>query len=219
MKKILVLVIIIQNLFVTAQQLEFGLNLGYNFSNIVDSNSDTDRAVIGNALWNSNLGFNILCYFKDPDENVTTRLNAIYRISKKGSVSEINANNKFEFSSKTHGLTFGMGGNVGDGYILFLDAGFGYSLLDNNDIYTGNLAKNQAFIAITDDFLIKNNEFVFLYALGVEKEIYKSLKLTFEVNGDASITKLNKSQGSFRTQGVGFSLGIRYILKLKNKGL
>lgn len=62
-----------------------------------------------------------------------------------------------------------------------------------------------------------NNSIIFLFALGVEKEVYDSLKLSFDVNGEPSITVLNTSQGQFRTQGLGFSLGIRYILKFKNK--
>ncbi|MFN3639994.1 MAG: hypothetical protein ACK4UK_03675 [Flavobacterium sp.] len=213
MKKSIIFLSLIFISKVNSQQLEFGANVGYSYSNIVNSNSDEKRVVIGNALWNTNYGLNALYYFKNPSENASARLNILYRNSKKGSVSEINAKNKYEFSTNTIGLTGGIGGDVGDGFILYLDAGFGFSLINNNDIFIGNLSQNEAFEDISEDLLIKNNEFVFLYALGVEKEISKKFKLYFEVNGDASITKLNLSSGSYITQGIGFSLGIRYFIK------
>ena len=71
-----------------AQQFEFGAHVGYSFSNIANSKSDQDRAVIGNALWNSNHGFNVLYYFRDLSMRESLRLNAFYRVSKKGSVSD-----------------------------------------------------------------------------------------------------------------------------------
>ena len=83
-----------------AQQLDVGITAGYWFDNIVDSNTTEKRAVIGKGLWNPNFGVSALYYFHKPDEIITTRLGLLYRMSKKGSMSEVYDNNKFEFNSK-----------------------------------------------------------------------------------------------------------------------
>lgn len=202
-----------------AQQLEVGPSIGYGFVNIADSNSKEDKAVIGDALWDFNYGLNAVYYFKNPKERLTGRVGLLYRKSNRGSVSETDSDNKFEFAAHTFGVFGGIAGNLGDGYIMYLDIGFGRNSLDDSDYYKGNLAQTVAFESLKDDLVINSSETVFIYAIGLEKEIVANkLKVFLEVNGDAAISNLNKSFfGSYKTQAVAFGTGLRYIIDVKKK--
>ena len=52
MKKQVVLICLIVSQICFSQQIEFGGNLGYGFTNIANSSITEGRAVIGNSLWN-----------------------------------------------------------------------------------------------------------------------------------------------------------------------
>ncbi|CAA0220346.1 hypothetical protein [Tenacibaculum maritimum] len=201
-----------------SQQFEIGPNLGYGFVNIVDSKSDNDRAVIGDALWNPNFGFNAVYYFKNPNLQTTGRIGLLYKNNKRGSVSELNSDNKFEFNANTFGLFGGVAGNIGNGFILYLDIGFGINTIDNSNFYEGSLTQTEAFEDLSENLEIKSSEVTFLYSIGLEKEIIENrLKIFLELNGDAAISKLNENNGTFRTQSLGFGTGLRYIFDLRKK--
>lgn len=217
MRKILVLfilTIIFESVY--SQQLEIGPTIGYGFVNIVDSKSDNERAVIGNALWSLNYGLNAIYYFKNPNEKTTGRVGFLYRSNQRGSISELNNNNKFKFNSNAFAVFGGIGGNIGNGFIFYLDAGFGYNSLDNSSFYQGNLNQNEAFEALDSTIEIKSSEVTFIYSIGMEKAISKNhFKIFLELNGDAAISKLNKNKGAYRTQSLGFGTGFRYIFDLR----
>ena len=185
--------------------------------NIVDSKSKENRAVIGDALWNTNFGLNAVYYFKNPHEQTTARIGLLYRSSDRGSVSEVNKSNKFEFHSTSYGVFGGLAGNVGDGFIIYLDIGFGYNVLDTSNYYKGSLPQTQAFPDLNENLEIKSNEVTFIYGLGVEKSIIENrLKAFVEVNGDARISTLNKNNGTYRTQSISFGIGVRYVFNFLN---
>jgi hypothetical protein len=196
-----------------AQQLEIGPTVGYWFNNIVDRNSDHTRAVIGNALWRPNYGLTALYYVKNPDVGGSMRIGALYRNSKIGSVSEINPADHYLANANAFALFAGYGGNVGDGYIIYFDAGFSYSSINNNGFYKGSNPQTQSFDDLKQDLYIKPNNIAFIYAMGVEKHIANNLKLSLELNGDAGIPKVNTGTGSFALQSLGFGVGLRYVLQ------
>lgn len=217
-KTLLCILFILKFNTIYSQQFEIGPNIGYGFVNIVDSKSDEDRAVIGDALWNINFGLNAIYYFKNPKERTTGRIGLLYRSNKRGSISESNNENQFEFDSNTIGLFGGVARNIGDGFIFNLDIGFGYNSLDNSDYYKGNLTQTEAFEDLNENLEIKSNEITFLFSIGLEKELTENrLKIFIELNGDGGISKLNENDGTFRTQSLGFGTGLRYIFDLRKK--
>ncbi len=196
-----------------SQQLEIGPNLGLGFSNIVDSKSEVDQDVIGKAFWRPTFGFSTLYYLKGPNDDAHARVGFLFRSSKRGSVSEVNKKDHFEAAANTIGVFGGIGQDVGKGYIVYGDGGFSYSTIKNSSFYRGKRAQTLSFPKLNQDMAIKPNEISFIFAIGVEKNIVPNkLKLLLEVNGDAGISKINRGSGSYRTQSLGFSLGIRSIL-------
>ena len=53
-----------------AQQIEFGPTIGYRFNNIVDRKAETKRAVIGDALWETEYGFQAVYNFRKPGKEM-----------------------------------------------------------------------------------------------------------------------------------------------------
>lgn len=216
MKRFYILLIFFVSTKFYSQQIELGPTLGYGFSNIVNSNSDNDRAVIGDALWNANYGISSVYYFKDINYNGSTRIGLLYKRSKRGSRSEINKNNFFEINTSTVGFFIGYAGQVEKGFSFYIDIGFGRNSLEKSEFYFGGTEQTQAFEDLDSDLEIKENEATFIYAIGLEKYIIKNkLKAYFEINGDAGISQINQSNGKYRTQSLNFGIGVRYVLKLK----
>ena len=213
MKKLLALIFVTLAIpTIHSQQFEIGPSFGYGFVNIVDSKSKEDRAVIGDALWNTNFGVHAVYYFKNPIEQTTARIGLLYRNGKRGSISETDPSNTFEFQSHTIGLFAGAAGNIGHDFLFYLDIGFGSNSLDTSNFYKGNLTHTVAFGDLDAPLEIKSHEVTFLYAIGIEKDIIQNrLKLFIEVHGDAGISKLNKNDGSYRSQSLGFGMGLRYV--------
>ena len=218
MKKQVVLICLIVSQICFSQQIEFGGNLGYGFTNIANSSITEGRAVIGNSLWNINEGFSVIYYFKNPRENITNGIHFEFLNSQRGSKSEKNPDSAYDFNSKSFNLNYRRAGSLGDNFGIYIDLGFGYNLLEDKNIYKGEISELTAFEKISEPLLIKNNEVTFLYALGVDKVIFKNKFVIFlEFNGDAGISKINLNLGPFRTQSFGFSTGIRYLVNLKKQ--
>ncbi|WP_326937635.1 outer membrane beta-barrel protein [Flavobacterium sp. PL11] len=201
-----------------AQQLEFGPNLGYGFTNIANSRITEGKAVIGNALWNSNEGVSIVYYFNNPRENMTNGIHFEFLNSHRGSESDNVSNAEYKFSSKSFNLNYRRAGSLGNNFGIYGDIGFGYNKLKDQNIYSGSTNELVAFKKLNEPLFIKHNEITFLFAIGVDKLILKDKFTVFlEFNGDAGITKINLNSGSYRTQSLGFSTGLRYIVKFKNQ--
>lgn len=201
-----------------SQQFEIGPNLAYGFVNIADNNSNKSRAVIGDPLWNLNYGFNAVFYFNKPSAEFTARLGLLYRKNKRGSVSELNKNNKFEISSNSIGLFGGVARDVSNGTIFYINLGLGYNSLDDSSVYKGTLSQTEAFNSLEENLTINPYELALIYSIGFEREITKhNLKVFAELSGDGGFPKLNKSKGSLITQSLGFGTGIRYVFDLKPK--
>lgn len=199
-----------------SQQIEFGPNVSYGFTNIANSRVTEGRAVIGNALWNINEGFSILYYFGNPNQKGTNGIHFEFVNSKRGSKSESNSGSEYNFNSKSLNLNYRRAGRLGNNFGVYADLGFGYNFLDNNNIYKGDVDEIEAFKKINNNLLIKKNEITFLFAIGVNKLILKDNFLLFlEFNGDGGITKINEGSGSYRTQSLGFSTGLRYLIPIK----
>jgi len=214
MKYILTILGLTFGLNLYSQQFEIGPAIGYWSDNIADYNSESDRAVIGKGLWNPNFGISAIYYFRKPDEILTGRIVFLYRNTKRGSVSEVSKNDKIEFYTNVFGLIGSIARDIGQGYILYFDMGFSYNTFDNSSIYEGNWSQVQSFPKLKEELKIKPSGVGFLYAMGVEKMVGQNLKLFFEGYGDAGISKINKTKGSFRTQALGFGMGIRYVFDL-----
>ncbi|OMQ13560.1 hypothetical protein [[Flexibacter] sp. ATCC 35103] len=203
-----------------SQQIEFGPNISYGFTNIANSRVTEGRAVIGDALWNINEGFSVLYYFGNPHQKGTNGIHFEFVNSKRGSKSESNSGSEYNFDSNSLNLNYRRAGSLGNNFGIYADLGFGYNILDNNNIYSGNIDELSAFKKVNTNLTIKTNEITFLFALGVDKLILKdNFVVFFELNGDAGITKINEGSGSYRTQSMGFSTGIRYIINVKKKEL
>lgn len=167
MKKTLLILTLFLGFNLYSQQFEIGPTVGYWFDNIADYDSESERSVIGKALWNPNFGISAIYYFKKPNEIMTGRIGLLYRNSKKGSVSEINENNKFEFNTNSFGLIGGIARDVGKKYILYFDIGFSYNIIDNSEIYDGDNSQLISFPKLNNTLEIEKNEFAFLYGIGV----------------------------------------------------
>ncbi len=203
--------------FTFAQQIEFGAYFGYGYNNIVDARIKEGRAVIGDALWDLSKGGIITYYFKTPDQNhLRGRLSVLYKNEDKGSRSETFKEAKYQFNSNMFGLLFGAGREIGNGFLLYTDVGLGYTMFDTENIYKGNVHELDAFLLMDDYFEIKDHEINFLFDLGLEKIVLKDrLKLFFEMNTNPAIARFNKSEGKYRNQGIGFSLGAKYVINFK----
>lgn len=200
-----------------AQQIEIGPTIGYGFDNIVDRKSDKKRAVIGDALGKANYGFSAFFYFNSKQSVISPRINLFYKFNTRGSKSEIFSDNRFEIDSNTFGLTGGVARTLGSGFSLYFDAGFGYIKLKNSDYYKGNEAQTDAFPDLNEPIDLKTNQVTFIYDFGFDKKISERLKVFLELNGDASISKLNNNRGSYGIQSIGFGTGIRYVFNLKKQ--
>lgn len=214
-KKILLICLLISQIGFS-QQIEFGANISYGFTNIANSRITEGRAVIGDALWNVNEGFSILYYFSNPHQKGTNGIHFEFVNSHRGSKSDSDTGSKYSFNSKSLNLNYRRAGSLGNNFGIYADLGFGYNILDSKNIYKGEVDEIIAFKKVNKNFLIKDNEITFLFAIGVDKLILKDNFVVFlEVNGDAGITKINEGSGAFRTQSLGFSTGLRYIIPIK----
>jgi hypothetical protein len=212
--------LLLTTLFITtfgfSQQIEFGANIGYGFTNIANSRVTEGRAVIGDALWNVNEGFSILYYFGNPNEKGTNGIHFEFVNSERGSKSESNPESEYSFNSKAFNLNYRRAGSLGNNFGIYADLGFGYNILDNNNVYKGDADEIEAFKKVNGNLSVKDNEATFVFAIGVDKLILKdNFIVFFELNGDGGITKINETSGSFRTQSFGFSTGLRYLINIK----
>lgn len=218
MKTKLIIICLIITQITLSQQIEFGPSIGYGFTNIVNSRSTEDRAVIGNALWNINEGISIVYYFNNPHKNATNGIHFEFLNSQRGSESEKVSGAEYNFNSKSFNLNYRRAGSLGNNLGIYADLGFGYNKLNNENIYSGIVNELFAFEKINEPLQIKNNEVTFLYGIGIDKLILKDNFVIFlEFNGDAAISKINRNSGSYRTQSLGFSTGFRYLVKLKKE--
>lgn len=215
MKKTISTLFFLTSFFSFSQQLEIGPSLKYDSTNIADSKISDGRAVIGKALWKTSLGFSITYYFKNPNETVSSAINFDYYDGKRGSVSEVSKQNKYEINTQSINLSYRVAGNLGNNFRWYADLGFGYNILSNNEYYTGKFEELSAFPKLNDSLVIKNNETTFIFGLGFEKVISNKFVAFVNFNGDAGISKINKSSGSYRTQSLGFGLGAKYIISFK----
>jgi len=201
-----------------SQQIEFGANVGYGFTNIANSRITEGRAVIGNALWNINEGISIIYYFNNPHKSTTNGIHFEFLNSQRGSESEKISGAEYNFNSKSFNFNYRRAGSLGNNFGIYGDIGFGYNKLSNENIYTGNVDELIAFEKINEPLKIKNNEVTFLFGIGIDKLILKDKFVIFlEFNGDAGISKINQNSGSYRTQSLGFSTGFRYLVKLRKE--
>ena len=202
-----------------AQQIEFGAFGGYDYNNIVNAEINEGRAVIGKAYWDVSYGGIITYYFKSPDSGPAKgRLSLIYKNVTKGSKSEEIKDAKYEFDSHLFGMLIGVGREIGNGFLLYADVGIGYTTLNSDDIYKGTADELLAFPKMEDYLVSKGNEMTFLFDMGLEKIIIKDhLKLFFEMNTNPAINKFNDSEGRYRNQGIGFSLGAKYFINLNKE--
>jgi hypothetical protein len=218
-KKLILLFIITFISFGYSQQLEFGFNVGYGFTNIANSKITEGRAVIGDALWNVNKGFSFIYYFNAKDESgISNGIHFEFLDSRRGSKSETIKGNEYNFNAKSLNLNYRFAGSLKNTYKAYMDLGLGYNIINNKNVFIGNTSELVAFEKISEPLLINDNEITFLFAFGVDKQIFKNKFLIFiEFNGDAGISKINRNLGSFRTQSLGFSTGIKYKLDLNKK--
>ena len=219
MKNLLLsLAFIVCNLTVYGQQLEAGFLIGYGANNIGDYTSDATLIVIGNELWDVTYGASALYYFKNPGEEATGRVGLILQHSTRGSVSEAYPNSRFKFAANTVGLFGGAAADVGDGFILYIDGGLGFTFMDNQPFYRGGRTQLEAFEDLDEELSIKDHQISFIFDMGVEKNLAKDiLKIFLGVTGDAGISKVSEGSSSLRTQALWLSGGVRYIFPLKRK--
>lgn len=131
-------------------------------------------------------------------------------------MSETYPNNRFKFIANTIGAFGGAARDIGKGYILYFDGGFGYGFMDNSPFYRGRKTQLEAFEDLDEELSIKDHQVVFLYGMGAEKNLAKDqFKVFIGIMGDAGISKVNEGSGSFRTQAAWLAGGIRYILPLR----
>ena len=201
-----------------AQQIEFGPTIGYRFNNIVDRKAETKRAVIGDALWETEYGFQAVYNFRKPGNEMNYRLTAFYQNQKRGSKSERFSNERFEIDTNGFGLLFGIAREVSPKWILTLNLGLGSNSMDTKDYYKGDQPQMIAFDKLNADLEPKTNEINFLYQIGVERVLIQNKLLVFvDFHGDAGISKMNESVGSYGNQGFGFGAGLRYLVDLSKK--
>ncbi|MGV0924744.1 DUF3575 domain-containing protein [Empedobacter tilapiae] len=219
MKKILLTCIGLVTLMTAkAQQIEFGPTIGYRFNNIVDRKAETKRAVIGNALWKTEYGFQAVYNFRKPGNEMNYRLTAFYQNQQRGSKSERFSDERFEIDTNGFGLMFGIAREVSPKWILTLNIGLGTNSMDTKKYYKGDHLQTEAFDKLYTELEPKSNEVNFLYQIGVERVLIPNKLLAFvDFHGDAGISKMNSSIGSYGNQGLGFGAGLRYLVDLSRK--
>lgn len=215
MRKLLIaLLVLIYSQNAVSQQFEIGPDFGCNFINIANSEITQGRAVIGKSLFTTSEGISVLYFFGDPRKYVTNGIRLGFLNSNRGVQSENYSDSKFEFNSKSINLLYRRAGAAGNKFGIYMEAGFGYNIFDNNTIYKGTVDELVAFNKLTERLIIRSNEFVFLYGLGFDRTIFKDKFVCFfQFSGDAGISKINVNSGAFRTQSLGGLIGIRYIIK------
>jgi hypothetical protein len=215
MRKLIVpILLIIYSQNAISQQFEIGPDFGCNFVNVANSEITQGRAVIGKSLFSTSEGISILYYFRDPRKNITNGIRLGFLNSNRGVQSDNYSESKFEFNSKSINLLYRRAGVIGNKFGIYMEAGFGYNVFDNNTIYKGNVDELVAFNKLTERLIIRSNEIAFLYGLGFDRTICKDKFICFfQFNGDAGISKINVNSGAFRTQSLGGLIGFRYVIK------
>lgn len=218
MKKIILILLFyfgVINIF--SQQLEIGTNINYNYSNIFNSKEDNKKNSIGQPLRSLGFGISTLYYFSDPKNSykkTLIRIGILYRYNKKGAISEKDKLNYFEFKTNNFGMFFGIGGNLINGYVMYVDLGISYNRINNVKFYNVNLLQTDTFEKFEKK--IKPDGFSAISFIGLEKEIISDkLKLFFNVNLNLGLSKINQGDESFKINSVGLNLGLKYIFKLK----
>lgn len=214
-KKILSIAALSLGVLSFAQTIEFGPTVGYRSNNIVDRKSDQKRAVIGDATWNVEYGVQAVYNFKKPSDNMNVRLTAFYNNQQRGSVSERYSSSEYKIDANGVGLIIGAAREISPKWIITMGVGIGYNKLDSKNFYTGELDPMIAFPDLKEPIVVRENEVNFLYHLGVERVLIQNkLLAVVDFHGDASISKMNTSYGSFGNQGMGFGIGLRYMFDL-----
>lgn len=213
-KIILFLLLLIYSQNAISQQFEIGPDFGCNFVNVANSEITQGRAVIGKSLFSVSKGISILYFFGDSQKHITNGIRLSFLNSNRGVQSEKYSDSKFDFNSKSINLLYRRSGAAGNKFRIYMEAGFGYNIFDNNTIYKGTVDELVAFNKLTERLTIRSNEIAFLFGLGFDKAIFKDkLVCYFQFNGDAGISKINVNSGAFRTQSFGGMIGLRYIIK------
>ncbi|WP_333661260.1 hypothetical protein [Chishuiella changwenlii] len=202
-----------------AQQIEFGPTIGYRFNNIVDREvGERRRAVIGDALWDVEYGFQAVYNFRKPSEVMNYRLTAFYNNQQKGSRSEFDSSKQIKINTDGFGLMFGVAREVTTNWILTMNIGIGINKMDTKNYYNDEAPQFYYFHKLSYDIEPKESEVAFLYQIGVERVIIQNKLLAFvDFHGDAGISKMNSSIGKYGNQGLGFGLGLRYLVDLSKK--
>ncbi len=215
MKKIILLLIIFP-VAAFSQKLDLGIDFGYGFSNIVNSKITNGRAVIGSAMWKPNYGISAVYYFKNPNIAISSAIKVEYKRTQKGSISEDFPSNKYQFTADAINLLYRIGGGIGHGLRFYGDLGLGFNTFDNRSAYYfGDKEPTMAFNNLKENLDLKKSETNFIFGVGLEKSIYKNkIFASAGAIGEAGISKISPS--SYRTQGIGFTCGIKYEFDLKN---
>ena len=215
MKKLILLLIILPTI-AFSQKLDLGVDFGYGFSNIVNSKVTEGRAVIGSAMWKPNYGLSAVYYFKNPNIAISSAIKVEYKRTEKGSISEDFSSNKYQFDVNSINLQYRIAGGIGNGLRFYGDLGLGFNTFDNNSTYYfGDKEPKLAFNNLNENLDLKKSETNFIFGVGLEKSIYKNeIFASIGAIGEAGITKIAPS--SYRTQGLGFTCGIKYEKKKKN---
>ena len=215
MRKLLVsLLLLIYAQNAVSQQFEIGPDFGCNFVNVANSEITQGRAVIGKSLFSASEGLSVLYFFGDPRKYITNGIRLSFSNSNRGVQSENYSDSKFDFNSKSINLLYRRAGALGNKFGVYMEAGFGYNVFDNNTIYKGTVDELVAFNKLTERLTIRSNEIAFLYGLGFDRTLFKDKFVCFfQFSGDAGISKINVNSGAFRTQSLGAMIGLRYILK------
>lgn len=198
-----------------SQKLDLGIDFGFGFSNIVNSKVTEGRAVIGSALWKPNYGVSAVYYFKDPNIAISSAVKIEYKTSQKGSVSESYSSNRYEFDVNSINILYRIGGGIGNKLRFYGDLGFGFNSFDNKSVYYyGDREPAVAFNNLKENLDLKKSETNFIFGAGLERSLYKDkLFASIGAVGEAGISKISTS--SYRTQGIGFTCGLKYEFDLK----
>lgn len=213
MRQLFIIVLLLQLNHCFGQHFEFGPDLGASGTNIVNSNITQGRAVIGRALWTPTAGVSALYYFKSKNSDVSYGIHFKYSNSQRGSISEVNSDNKYKFNVNSYNVTWRILANGDDEIGIYGDIGFGYNSFNTKNAYHGYADEFNAFPKLDNKFTMASGEMTFLYSIGINKLLLNNTLVFFaEFSGDAGITTLNSGNGSYRTQSLGFSTGLRYVL-------
>ena len=193
-----------------AQRLDLGVDVGYGFSNIANSSITQGRAVIGSALWKPNYGVSAVYYFKNPNIAISSAVKVEYKKSQKGSISETYSSNRYEFDVNSINVLYRIGGGIGNKLRFYGDLGLGFNSLNNTAAYyKGDRKPTDVFNNLTENLDLKKTETNFIFGVGLERSLYQDkLFASIGAIGEAGISKISPS--SYRTQGIGFTCGIKY---------